>query len=180
MFGRSAPLCAEFEKFGDVGAGGEGGGAAGDDEAADRVVVLRLGKRAGHRGIHRLRQRVFLFRPVHPDNADAGLVAHLDGIGHWSSFPVRGRLRAAIDIIIERRIEADSGVIIDPRGAGRYVPPRRGPSPAPSGLGRSQVVRQRILIPPFGGSNPPAPANQSSLCEWPSHRREEAHIFGQI
>jgi hypothetical protein len=25
-------------------------------------------------------------------------------------------------------------------------------------LGRSQVVRQRILIPPSGGSNPPAPA----------------------
>ena len=164
MAGRSAPLCAEFEKLGDVGAGAEGGRAPGDDEAADRVVVLRLGERAGHRGIHRLRQRVFLFRPVHPDNADAGLVAHLDGIGHWSSFPAGRRpATAGIHIIIVRRIEADSGVIIDPRGAGRYVPPRRGPSPAQSGLGRSQVVRQRILIPPFGGSNPPAPANQSRL-----------------
>jgi hypothetical protein len=36
---------------------------------------------------------------------------------------------------------------------------------SPSGaclLGRSQVVRQRILIPPFGGSSPPAPAKKTS------------------
>src|SRR5262249_57185605 len=32
-------------------------------------------------------------------------------------------------------------------------------------MGRSQVVRQRILIPPFGGSSPPAPATQSGLWE---------------
>src|SRR5262249_13981581 len=32
-------------------------------------------------------------------------------------------------------------------------------------MGRSQVVRQRILIPPFGGSSPPAPASQSGLHE---------------
>jgi hypothetical protein len=35
-------------------------------------------------------------------------------------------------------------------------------------LGRSQVVRQRILIPPCGGSNPPAPA--SWFQQIPLHR----------
>ena len=37
-------------------------------------------------------------------------------------------------------------------------------------LGRSQAVRQRILIPPFGGSIPPAPATRSHV--WPSFPRD--------
>lgn len=41
-------------------------------------------------------------------------------------------------------------------------------SAVPSALmGRSQVVRQRILIPPFGGSIPPAPASEPSAPENP-------------
>jgi hypothetical protein len=45
-----------------------------------------------------------------------------------------------------------------------------------SGLGRSQAVRQRILIPPFGGSIPPAPASFRRILADHYRRRDRAAI----
>ena len=47
-------------------------------------------------------------------------------------------------------------------------------------LGRSQVVRQRILIPPSGGSNPPAPATHSRNAETSPHPVQSPVFCGPL
>jgi hypothetical protein len=51
---------------------------------------------------------------------------------------------------------------------------RRASAKRAASLGRSQVVRQRILIPPFPGSSPGAPASKS-LC-WQSLNRRSSFV----
>ena len=77
-----AAALRRLEKFADIGAGAEHALAAGEHETAYRLVRLRLAQGARHRRIHRLRQRVLLFRTVHPDDANGAVVGHDDGIGH--------------------------------------------------------------------------------------------------
>src|ERR1700687_2807249 len=69
--------------------------------------------------------------------------------------PSRGRMRVKV------RSAGRVIALIGPGSTAMVRPPRmeRRCGAVFQVLGRSQVVRQRILIPPSGGSNPPAPAN---------------------
>ena len=71
-----------FEKFGDIGAGAERVGPAGDHDATDGLARRGFVQRGRHRHIHRLRQRVLLLRTVHADDPHGAVVGHHDLIGH--------------------------------------------------------------------------------------------------
>jgi hypothetical protein len=76
--------------------------------------------------------------------------------GAFNSLPVCDARYSRRDVLLRRRI-ADS---LRHRGrAGSHRAALADAQPAMIPVGRSQVVRHRILIPVYGGSNPPAPAS---------------------
>ncbi len=91
---RIEPASRGFEKIGDVVARAEGAGDARDHDATDGVVLIALAQRPGHVGIHRKRQRVFLFRAIDPDGADAAVIGYRDGFAHDAPLPISTRRTA--------------------------------------------------------------------------------------
>ncbi len=82
--GTRIEVCAlgGFEEIGDVVAGAVSSGRSRKHHAPDRVAFVRLAQRARHVVVHRQRQGVFLFRPVHPDGANPAIIGHGDSTGH--------------------------------------------------------------------------------------------------
>ena len=77
-----------------------------------------------------------------------------------SDLPVGQFCRSNSVIARNDRHEAIHTCLAESRIASRSLSPLIGPRFPAGLLGRRQVERQWILIPPYGGSNPPAPARQ--------------------
>jgi hypothetical protein len=73
---------AVFEEILEIVAGGEHARTAGDDDAADVRVVLRLVDGVAHGAIHVLRDRVLLLGPPQRDHARRIFVRHNEVPGH--------------------------------------------------------------------------------------------------
>ena len=100
------------------------------------------------------------------DVGNRGVVGHGTHPSAWAAGVETGLCGAGAPLPIDKYCRARA---VDRAGRRRYGPRgRRGIKTRAAFprrvLGRSQVVRQRILIPPSPGSNPGAPASRCGLC----------------
>ncbi|MNV96772.1 hypothetical protein D3C71_1918120 [compost metagenome] len=74
-----------LDEIGDVVAGGEAFGRAGDQHGVDIRVAVGLFQRLGQVAVHGAGQGVFLVRAIQAQGQQAAFAFNLDGIGHGRS-----------------------------------------------------------------------------------------------
>jgi len=74
-----------LDEVGDVVAGGEALGAAGDQHRVDFGIVIGLLERIGQLAVHGAGQGVFLVRAVEAQGQQTAFAVQQDGVGHGVS-----------------------------------------------------------------------------------------------
>jgi len=64
-----------FQELANIGAGRKDALTAGQHDTADGVAGLGIAERPRDRSVHRLRQRILLFRAVEPDDTHGAVIA---------------------------------------------------------------------------------------------------------
>ena len=96
-----AAALRRFEKLADIGAGAERAWPPASTTQRIASFASGLAQRAGHRGIHRLGQRVLLLRAVHPDDANGAVVGDDDQNRTWDR-PLFARPAGSRDVSLAK------------------------------------------------------------------------------
>ena len=87
----AAAALARRQEVRNVVSSAEDAGLAENHRHGDGVVAVRAVERCGHCAVHVARQRIFLFRPVQPQDLDGAFAVDLDVFAHANA--IRKRLQ---------------------------------------------------------------------------------------